>query len=114
MCAALFALSGVLLALFVAALTPLTETPRISAWLRACPLTYLLQFVLCLRYILIWSVKVYQAYAKAETRIRCCFTPSCSDYAILAIKKYGAVIGGIKTISRLQRCHAPNGGEDYP
>lgn len=68
---------------------------------------------LLLRYIFIWFVKLYQRYAKAETRLKCCYTPSCSNYAILAFKKYGAIIGGIKTIRRLFRCKPP-GGIDYP
>ena len=73
----------------------------------------LLAFVLTLRYIMIWFIRVYQRYAKSETRLRCCYTPSCSEYAILALKKYGALIGGIKAVRRLLRC-GPPGGIDYP
>lgn len=70
-------------------------------------------FLITLRFTLIWFVKVYQHYAKSETRLRCCMTPSCSEYAILAFMKYGAIWGGIKTWRRLLRCHPP-GGVDYP
>jgi len=70
-------------------------------------------FILTLKYILIWFVRIYQRYAKSETRLRCCYTPSCSEYAILALKKYGAILGTIKTINRLKRCGYP-GGVDYP
>lgn len=70
-------------------------------------------FLVTLRFSFIWFVKVYQRYAKSETRLRCCMTPSCSEYAILAFKKYGAILGGIKTWKRLLRCHPP-GGVDYP
>jgi putative membrane protein insertion efficiency factor len=73
----------------------------------------LLVFLLLLRYILIWFVRIYQHYAKSETRLRCCYIPSCSEYAILALKKYGALIGGIKSVRRLLRC-GPPGGVDYP
>ena len=76
----------------------------------------ILQFLvlaLTLRYIMIWFVRVYQRYAKSEVRLRCCYTPSCSEYAILALKKYGALIGGIKAVRRLLRC-GPPGGVDYP
>ncbi|MGI6401706.1 MAG: membrane protein insertion efficiency factor YidD [Thermoguttaceae bacterium] len=62
---------------------------------------------------MIWFIRVYQRYAKAETRLRCCYTPSCSEYAILALRKYGALIGGFKTVRRLLRC-GPPGGIDYP
>lgn len=73
----------------------------------------LLVLVLTLRYIMIWFIRVYQRYAKSETRLRCCYTPSCSEYAILALKKYGALIGGIRAVKRLLRC-GPPGGIDYP
>lgn len=62
----------------------------------------------------IWLVHLYQSRALDATRLRCVFTPSCSEYMILAVEKYGAVIGVVKGIRRLMRCHAPNGGEDYP
>ena len=70
-------------------------------------------FMFCLRFIIVWFVRLYQRYAKSETRLRCCFIPSCSEYAVLALKKYGTVVGGIKTMRRLFRCHPP-GGIDYP
>jgi len=70
-------------------------------------------FIVTLRFSFIWFVKLYQRYAKSETRLKCCMTPSCSEYAILAFKKYGAIWGGIKTLIRLHRCHPP-GGVDYP
>lgn len=72
-----------------------------------------LLFMITLRFSLIWFVRVYQHYAKSETRLRCCMIPSCSEYAILALKKYGALWGGIKIWRRLHRCHPP-GGVDYP
>ena len=72
-----------------------------------------LLLLLTMRISFIWFVRLYQHYAKSETRLRCCMTPSCSEYAILAFKKYGAIWGGIKTFKRLLRCHPP-GGIDYP
>lgn len=73
----------------------------------------LIILVFTLKYIMIWFIRIYQRYAKSETRLRCCYTPSCSEYAILALKKYGALIGGIKAAKRLLRC-GPPGGIDYP
>lgn len=63
---------------------------------------------------LIWLVHVYQHYAPDDVRLRCVFEPSCSEYMILAIKKYGVIRGVFKGIGRLLRCHAPNGGKDEP
>ena len=70
-------------------------------------------FMLSLRFSLIWFVRVYQHYAKSETRLRCLMVPSCSEYAIMALKKYGAIVGSYKSIKRLFRCRPP-GGIDYP
>lgn len=71
------------------------------------------QLLLFRKLILVWLVRVYQRYAKAEIRLRCCFEPSCSEYTILAIEKYGVLYGAIKCISRFRRCKHP-GGVDYP
>ena len=57
---------------------------------------------------------LYQRYAPEKMRRSCLFVPSCSEYMLLAIEKYGVVIGVCKGIGRLLRCHQPNGGEDYP
>lgn len=65
------------------------------------------------RRITVWCIRVYQCYAPLKTRSRCCCTPSCSEYAILALEKYGVVRGYKMTIDRLLRCHPP-GGIDYP
>lgn len=37
--------------------------------------------------------------------MRCKFYPSCSEYAILAIEKYGLAKGVFKTIKRVLRCN---------
>lgn len=42
----------------------------------------------------------------------CRFAPSCSEYAIQAIRKYGAVKGSWLAGKRLMRCH-PWGGSGY-
>lgn len=67
-----------------------------------------------LKDIFIWLVKVYQKFAPEAVRRKCVFTPSCSEYMILSLEKYGAIRGLIKGIKRLKRCHLPNHGEDYP
>ena len=70
-------------------------------------------FLLSSRFSLIFFVRLYQRYADEEIRQRCYMIPSCSEYAILAFKKYGSIIGAIKIIKRLKRCTVP-GYEDYP
>lgn len=63
---------------------------------------------------IIWLVHLYQHRASDQVRLQCVFEPSCSEYMILAVEKYGAIKGLLKGINRLRRCHPPNGGVDYP
>ena len=42
----------------------------------------------------------------------CRYAPSCSEYAIQAVEKYGAIKGGWLAAKRLMRCH-PWGGHGY-
>ncbi|MEI6853802.1 MAG: membrane protein insertion efficiency factor YidD [Bacteroidota bacterium] len=77
------------------------------------PAVVLFNIIVYLKYIMIWFVRIYQKYALSEVRLRCRFEPSCSEYAILAIQKYGPIHGGLKSIARLKRCKPP-GGIDFP
>jgi putative membrane protein insertion efficiency factor len=42
----------------------------------------------------------------------CRYTPTCSEYALQAIKKYGPFKGSLLAIKRISRCH-PWGGYGY-
>lgn len=45
----------------------------------------------------------------------CCrFTPTCSQYAMEAIEKYGALRGGRLALRRLLRCHPFHRGDYDP
>lgn len=55
-------------------------------------------------YLRFWGIKIvecYQHYAKAETRRRCLCVPSCSEYAILCLKKYELIYALSKIRKRL-------------
>jgi len=43
---------------------------------------------------------------------RCRYSPTCSQYALEAIRKYGAVKGGWLALKRICRCH-PWGGHGH-
>lgn len=58
-------------------------------------------FIVTSRITLIGLVRLYQHYAPEQMRRRCLCKPSCSEYMILAIKKYGPFIGTAKGIRRL-------------
>lgn len=69
----------------------------------------LIQFVIgsviALKPAVIGAIKLYQRYAPEEVRRRCLFKPTCSEYAILAVQKYGVIKGLLKTHDRLfNRC----------
>ncbi len=46
----------------------------------------------------------------------CRYTPTCSQYALVAIERYGARKGGLMAIKRLLRCHPfhPGGWDPVP
>lgn len=46
------------------------------------------------------------------TPASCRYTPTCSEYAVLALKKYGPAKGLYLVVKRIFRCH-PWGGSGY-
>lgn len=54
----------------------------------------------------------YKKYISSQDASHCSFTPSCSEYAILAIKKQGFIVGSINFFDRFQRCNSLS-PEDY-
>ena len=58
-----------------------------------------------MKYILIYIVKLYQVTLGFFFRGNCRFRPSCSEYMIQAVKKYGFLSGLYKGIKRLFKCH---------
>lgn len=62
--------------------------------------------------ILILLVKFYQGAISPHTPAACRYYPTCSEYAIQAILKYGAIKGSWLAIKRILRCH-PWGGSGY-
>lgn len=78
-------------------------------------LAFLLALILVFaKRILIWSVRCYQYFATDTVRNRCRFEPSCSEYMILSLEKYGLFRGTVRGIRRLFRCKPPFGGFDPP
>ncbi len=62
--------------------------------------------------LLILLVRFYQICISPMLPNSCRFTPTCSQYAIEAIKKHGALRGTWLSIKRIMRCH-PWGGSGY-
>ena len=64
--------------------------------------------------ILIGMIRFYQKYLSGlKTTYHCIYTPTCSQYGIEAIEKYGAVKGLALTVWRILRCNPfAKGGYD--
>jgi hypothetical protein len=65
--------------------------------------------------LMILVVKGYRLLLRPLLPPLCRFEPSCSEYMILAVQKYGPVCGAVKGVRRICRCHPWNpGGHDPP
>ena len=62
--------------------------------------------------ILLTLIKVYQKHISPCFPARCRYRPTCSQYAVEAITKYGAAKGGWLALKRFLRCH-PFTKRDY-
>lgn len=64
---------------------------------------------------LIGLARVYQWTLSPIVGRQCRFHPTCSQYFIEAVEKYGAVSGAARGVARVCRCHPWNpGGPDPP
>jgi len=76
---------------------------------------YLLTGICCAKKAAIGCIKMYQHYASEKTRRSCLFKPTCSEYGIMAINKYGLLIGLVKIFIRLFiKCGGNVYRIDYP
>ena len=63
--------------------------------------------------ILISMIRFYQRYLSPLKSTKCPYIPSCSNYGLEAIQKYGAFKGGILALWRIIRCNPfSKGGYD--
>ncbi|EGB0933350.1 TPA: membrane protein insertion efficiency factor YidD [Escherichia coli] len=67
-----------------------------------------------MKFISIQAIFLYRRFAPQSVRGRCRYEPSCSTYAILCIRRFGAFRGWLLAIRRIRRCRPPNGGRDLP
>ena len=64
--------------------------------------------------VLIGLIKFYRKYISSMKSIPTCkYIPTCSEYGLQAIEKYGAFKGGFLTVWRILRCNPfSKGGYD--
>lgn len=63
-------------------------------------------------WLLVLPIKFYQKFISPLTPPSCRFTPTCSQYALEALRKHGPIKGIWLAIRRILRCH-PWGGSGY-
>ena len=61
--------------------------------------------------LLLAIVRFYRKRISPLTKPSCRFIPTCSEYALIAIERYGAWKGGWLALKRLCRCHPFHRGE---
>ena len=62
--------------------------------------------------LMLLLIRFYQYAISPLIPPRCRFTPTCSQYAVEAVQKHGALKGGWLTLKRIARCH-PFGGSGH-
>jgi len=50
-------------------------------------------------------IRLYQRYVSPMTPPSCRYVPTCSQYAVEAVSKYGAMKGSWLAMKRISRCH---------
>ncbi len=60
--------------------------------------------------LIIFAIRIYQNTLGLMFPPSCRFHPSCSEYAIEALKKFGLIKGGWLSVKRISRCHPFNPG----
>ena len=66
--------------------------------------------------LLISGLRGYKRFISPMLGPRCRFTPSCSEYAMIAIERHGPLRGSAMAVSRIARCHGfhPGGHDPVP
>ena len=70
------------------------------------------QFNRILREFVCALIYAYQALIAPLLGPCCRFYPSCSEYAVMAVRQRGLMVGFLLIVGRLLRCH-PWGGSGY-
>ena len=65
---------------------------------------------------IIWLIRGYQLLISPLTPPSCRYYPSCSAYAVTALRRFGVLRGSWLAIRRISRCHpwAPGGVDHVP
>lgn len=60
--------------------------------------------------LLLWLINFYQRQISPLKPPSCRYIPTCSEYARIAIIRWGALFGGVMAVKRILRCHPFHAG----
>ncbi|MFE3542049.1 membrane protein insertion efficiency factor YidD [Nocardia sp. NPDC059177] len=65
---------------------------------------------------LIFLIELYRTYVSPTRMPICRFTPTCSEYAVTALRTRGLLVGSVLTVVRLAKCAPwhPGGWDPVP
>ena len=66
--------------------------------------------------VLIWAIELYRRLVSPLLPRSCRYHPTCSEYALEALRRHGTLRGGALTARRIGRCHpwSPGGVDLVP
>ncbi len=69
-----------------------------------------------MKMLLLALIRFYRRHISPHTPPTCRYIPTCSEYAMTAIERYGTVKGGQMAVKRLMRCSplSPGGYDPVP
>ncbi|MDY6822327.1 MAG: membrane protein insertion efficiency factor YidD [Thermodesulfobacteriota bacterium] len=69
-----------------------------------------------MKYIIITTIRLYQLIVSPLIGPACRFYPTCSEYACVSVRRYGALKGTFLSVKRIVKCHPfhPGGYDPVP
>lgn len=64
------------------------------------------------RKFVVLLIKIYQLFISPLLPKACRYYPTCSEYTVIAVNKYGIIRGLVMGVKRILRCH-PFGGSGH-
>jgi putative membrane protein insertion efficiency factor len=63
-----------------------------------------------MKFLVLGLIRFYRMAVSPYTRASCRFYPTCSEYALIAVERYGVLKGGYLAVRRILRCHPFHAG----